>query len=42
MIAKPELLLKYWINAVQTIVYIRNFISFIKQPKKIPTELWTR
>ena len=39
--AELELLLKYWIDAIQTIVHVRNFISFIKQPKKIPTEFWT-
>ena len=31
---------EYWANAVQTIVYVQNFIPFLQQPKTIPAETW--
>jgi len=39
-IAKSELPLKYWADAVQTIIYTQNLILFSQQPKLILVEAW--
>ena len=40
VMAESGMALKYWANAVQTIVYVQNFISSSQQPKTIPAEVW--
>jgi len=38
--AESGLSAKYWANAVQTVVYIRNLLPNSQQPEIIPAELW--
>jgi len=38
--AESGLPMKYWADAVQTMVYIRNLIPSSRQPHSIPAELW--
>jgi len=40
-LAKSGLLVKYWADAIQTMVYTRNLLPNPRQPKTIPAELWT-
>ena len=42
IMAESGLLLKYWGDAVTTVVYIRNFIPSSRNPGMIPAELWSR
>ena len=38
--AESGLPIKYWADAMQTVVYIWNLLSNFQQPKIIPAELW--
>jgi len=38
--AESGLLLKFWADTVQTIVYTQNFIPSSQQLKLVPTEAW--
>jgi len=38
--AESGLLLKFWADTVQTIVYTQNFISSSQQLKLVPAEAW--
>jgi len=40
VMAESGIALKYWANAVQTIVYVRNFIPSSRRPKTILAEVW--
>jgi len=40
-LAKSKLALKYWIEAVSTVVYVWNFIPSSQNPENIPEEIWT-
>lgn len=39
IMAESGLPLKYWMDVIQAVIYVRNFISSIRQPKKILTKL---
>ena len=39
-LAESELPLKYWADAVQTIIYVRNLVPSSRQHSLIPAELW--
>jgi len=40
IMAESGMALKYWTDAVWTIVYVQNFIPFSQQPKIILAEVW--
>lgn len=40
MLAESGLPVKYWADAVQTAVYVRNFIPSSRRPDVIPAEMW--
>ena len=40
--AKSRMPLKYWADAVSTVVYTQNLIPLSRQPSTIPAELWSR
>ena len=39
--AESGLPMKYWADAIQTVVYVRNLLPNSQQPKTIPAELWS-
>jgi len=41
-LAESGLPLKFWAEAVQTVVYVRNFIPSSQQPMIVPAEIWYR
>jgi len=40
ILAESGLPTKYWADAIQTVVYVKNFLPSSRQPNKIPVELW--
>jgi len=40
ILAESGLPTKYWADAIQTVVYVKNFLPSPRQPNKIPAELW--
>jgi len=40
--AESGMVLKYWADAISTIVYVQNLIPSSQQPSTIPAELWFR
>lgn len=41
-LTEAKLLLKYWADAIQTMVYVRNLILSLRNPGIIPVEAWFR
>ena len=41
VLAESGLALKYWAEAVLTVVYVQNFIPSSRNPENIPGEIWT-
>jgi len=41
VLAESGLALKYWAEAVSTVVYVWNFIPLSRNPGNIPEEIWT-
>jgi len=40
--AESGMVLKYWADAISTVVYVQNLIPSSQQPSTIPAELWFR
>ena len=40
-LAESELPVKYWADAIRTMVYTQNLLPNPRQPKTIPAKLWT-
>lgn len=41
MLAESGLPAKYWADAVQTAVYVRNFVPSSRKPDVVPAEMWS-
>jgi len=42
MLAKPGISPKYWANAIQSVIYVKNFIPSLQQPNIVPAKAWFR
>ena len=41
MMAESGMLLKYWTDAVSTVVYVQNLIPSSQRPGTVPAKLWS-
>jgi len=39
ILAESGLPIKYWADAIQTVVYVKNFLPSSRQPNKIPVDI---
>jgi len=42
MLAKLGISLKYWANAIQSVIYVKNFIPSLRQSNIVPAKVWFR